>query len=350
MKVNLFQTQDKDFKVLLQRFGKDVLVNNVKTRVIITNTSLSELDDKYVSAFTELKRGDHIQFEGKDYYVINQVKTRRYESYKAIIRCAEHYIRFNLSTYDAQAVKYLTYDIKEIASILQTTTDFGLDNGRQMLLAEGQLAIFIQDNPTTRAIYSTFTNSQTKHDIIIEDKQYKYIGFDFISKGLVRINVEITTTGTNSDNISWRQSSTHTDWDGFIDDSFYIVETPPVDVQEPEIPPVDEPPVDTTRRTTLVGTIAKTHVESSDKSVADGSLTFTWTDDPLATLGYKVRLVRKVDNLDITGSPKEFTATTVTFTGLKSQDYIFKIQTHDAIGYFSGQELTNVYLPYYSAW
>lgn len=219
MKVNLFQTEDRDFKVLLQRFGKDVLVNNVKTKVIITNTSINELDDKYISAITELKRGDHIQLEGREYYVINQVKTRRYESYKAIIRCAEHYIRFNLSVKNGST--YSFYDVKEVPCIISTSTDFGLDDGRQLILAEGELAIFIQDNPITRAIYSSFTDSTRKHDIVIDDRQYAYQGFDFISKGLVRINVKVTSKGNNEDGINWGISTTHANWNGVIDSSFY---------------------------------------------------------------------------------------------------------------------------------
>lgn len=221
MKLNLFNTQENDFKVLLKEFGTTIKVNNVDVRAVVTNTSLSELDDKHISTITKIKRGDHVQFNGKDYFVINQVTTKRYESYKAIIRCAEHYIRFNLSTYVDGA--YTKYDVKEVPCIVQTTSDLGLDFGKQMILAEGELAIFVQDNTTTRAIYSTFTDKQRKHDIVIDDFQYEYIGFDFINKGLVRINVKVTETGNIDDVISWTYASHH-DWDGFIDKSFYTNE------------------------------------------------------------------------------------------------------------------------------
>lgn len=219
MRVNLFQTQDDDFKVLLRKFGVTVKVNNIDTRVVVTNTSINELDDKYISSTTELKRGDHIVMQGKDWYVINQVKTRRYESYKAIIRCAEHYIRFNLSVKSGSA--YASYDVKEVPCIVQTSSDFGLDKGRQVILAEGELAIFSQDNATTRAIYASFTDSTRKHDIVIDNRQYAYQGFDFISKGLVRINVKVTSTGVVENGVAWGISTTHSDWDGFIDKSLY---------------------------------------------------------------------------------------------------------------------------------
>ncbi|MCM3622228.1 hypothetical protein M4D70_08145 [Brevibacillus borstelensis] len=222
MKVNLFQVQDSDFKVLLDKFGSTIKVNNVDTKAVITNTSINEWDDKYISTSTQLKRGDHILVQGKDWYVISQVKTKRYESYKAIIRCAEHYIRFNMSVKDAPNSTYVSYDIKEIPCIVQTTSDFGLDGGRQVILGEGELAIFAQDNATTRAIFESFTESSRKHDIVIDNRQYAYQGFDFISKGLVRINVKVTSSSQLTDKVNsihWQYD--HANWDGVIDSSFY---------------------------------------------------------------------------------------------------------------------------------
>ncbi|QHZ56914.1 hypothetical protein M655_015335 [Brevibacillus sp. NSP2.1] len=163
-----------------------------------------------------------ILLQGKDWYVISQVKTKRYESYKAIIRCAEHYIRFNLSVKDAPNSTYLSYDVKEIPCIVQTTSDFGLDGGRQVILGEGELAVFAQDNATTRAIFDSFTDNTRKHDIVIDNRQYAYEGFEFISKGLVRINVKVTSSSQQTDKVNsihWLYD--HANWDGVIDRSFY---------------------------------------------------------------------------------------------------------------------------------
>ncbi|GGA11878.1 hypothetical protein GCM10008018_66160 [Paenibacillus marchantiophytorum] len=219
MKVNLFQIQEHDFKAMLEQFGVIVKLNNIDTSVLVTNKPINELDDKFISAIAELKRGDHVVLQDRDYYVINQITTKRYQSYKAIIRCAEHYIRFNLSVKDGST--YSEYDVKEIPCIISTATDFELETGRQLMIAEGALAIYIQDNATTRAIYSSFTDPYRKHDIFIENRQYEYRGFDFISSGLVRINVKVTSTGNVEDGINWGISTTHGDWNGFIEKSFY---------------------------------------------------------------------------------------------------------------------------------
>lgn len=348
MKVNLFQTQDKDFKVLLNRFGKDVLVNNVKTRVIITNTNMNELDNKYITADSELKRGDHVVVDGMDYYVINQVKTRRYESYNAIIRCAEHYIRFNLSYYDGIG-EYTSYDVKEVPCIVSTTQDFGLDFGKQMILADGELALFIQDNATTRAIYTSMT-TKSKHDIIIDDRQYEYIGFDFISKGILKLNVKVASKGIVEDNISWHVNSIHDDWNGFIDSSFYtdegdipVVIDPPVDPDpEPETPPVDP-----NRTETNVGTITWTQVEASSSTSNNGSLTVSWSPDPLATK-YHVILSDKSSGASI--QQQEITRTSVTFSGLYPKGFNFKVATHSGTKFLTYQLLNNLYVGIESSW
>jgi len=225
MKINLFQTQENDFKVLLNQFGSTIKVNNIDARAVITNTPIAngESDDKYISTTELLKRGDHIVYRGSDWYVINQITGKRYESFKAIARCAEHYIRFNLSK-KAEKNTYSSYDIKEVPCIIQTSNEFGLDNGRQAILAEGELAIFAQDNATSRAIYDSFTNSNRKHDIVIDGMQYTYQGFNFIAKGIVRINVKAISRGSVEDGINWATSSNRSDWNGFIDKSFYTDE------------------------------------------------------------------------------------------------------------------------------
>lgn len=222
MKINLFQPQENDFKVLLNQFGNTIKVNNIDARAVVTNTSISnsEMDDKYISTTELLKRGDHIVYQGKDWYVVNQITGKRYESYKAVARCAEHSIRFNLST-KGEGNTYSSYDIKEVPCIVQTSNEFGLDNGRQVILAYGELAIFVQDNATTRAVYDSFTDNTRKHDISIDGMQYTYQGFNFISKGLVRINVKSTSKGSVEDGISWGTPTNRSDWNGFIDKSFY---------------------------------------------------------------------------------------------------------------------------------
>ncbi|WP_346234431.1 hypothetical protein MKY04_11935 [Lysinibacillus telephonicus] len=352
MKVNILGVQDNDFKVFLDRAGTTIKVNNIETEAIISNTPMNELDDKYVSTITELKRGDHIIYNGKDYYVINQVKTKRYESYKAIIRCAEHYIKFNLSIKDRENYKYVAYDIKQVPCIVQTTTDFGLDEGKQVVLAEGELALFVQDNATTRAIYKSFTDIITKHDIIIDNRQYEYTGFDFIKKGLVRINVKVTSTSNPNDkDIAWETNLNHSDYDGTVDDSFYNndgIEPP----EEPEEPPVEpEEPADPNRTFTDVGTITYTTVPATD-DVADGQITFNWIADPLATQGYNVRL--KIENYFDIVREVEVTDTTITFTNLEAtggaNDYVVEISSKSDEGYLISQVLGDVYLPKDSGW
>lgn len=198
MFVNLFARNEDDFKYLLVNFGESIRVNNVEVKAVITNTPMQEFDDKYVSALTPLKRGDHVLYKGLDYYAINEVETKRYDSYKAIIRRCPHKINFNLSKYtNPTSGSYVSYDVKRIPAIVSTAKDIGL-NYNQMIgayLPDGQLAIYVQDNSDTRKVFSGVMDSEQKtiHNVIFSGKAWKIIGADLTQEG----NNHVQSTSDN---------------------------------------------------------------------------------------------------------------------------------------------------------
>lgn len=227
MEVNLFSTIEKDFLTLLKKAGVTVKINNVETKALITNRLINRLindnyDDRLISTSTPLKRGDHIVYENKDWYVINQVTTKRSESYKAILRCAEHKVRFNLSTYDKATSTYTAYEIYELPCLMEVSSQFGLADDRFVVQAEGELQLTLQDNEITRTIYDSFVNAISKmHDVFIDGRQYEYTGFTFTNKGLVHINLSLTLKGKIDYDICWVLNSRNTNWNGEIYNGFY---------------------------------------------------------------------------------------------------------------------------------
>lgn len=320
MKVNLLQTSKNDFMVLLDKLGMTLKVNNENVKAVVTNTSINVnalIDDRYISTDKQLRRGDHVQFNNKDWYVINQINNRRYESYKGQIRCAEHYIRFNLSMSDG--TKYISYVIKEVPCIIQTTNEFGVNTGRQIIMPEGEVAIFIQDNSTTRAIYNSQNNTTQKHDIVIEGVQYTITGFSFIDKGLVRINAKITSTGNISDGIVWKYS--RSDWDGIIDKSFY-----------------DSGNANDPRTDTKVGVITTTITKASTDSSGDGAIHVSFEKDSVA-IRYRVTLKDESNSLV---EVKESTTISVFFTGLAQGVYSITVESFNGTNFLTPQGLNNI--------
>ncbi|WP_409174826.1 hypothetical protein [Brevibacillus fortis] len=231
MFVNLFARSEDDFKYLLANFGESIRVNNVEVKAVITNAPIKEFDDKYVSALTHFKRGDHVLYKGLDYYVINEVEAKRYDNYKAIIRRCPYKINFNVSKYtNTTSGPYVSYDVKRVPTIVSTAKDIGM-NYNQMIgayLPDGQLAIYVQDNSDTRKIFAGVADPEQKtlHNIIFSGKAWKIIGADLTKKGMITFNVQATTFGSNDDRvneIAW--VATHTNWNGVIDDTFYNGDT-----------------------------------------------------------------------------------------------------------------------------
>lgn len=240
MKFNLFDTQDMDFRTLLEQFGQEIQVNNSSTAAIVTNTPLQENDDKYISTSIPLRRGDHVIYNNKEWYVINEIQSKRYDSYKAIIRCCEQRVRFNVSPYNSHRA-YVGYDVKEFPVIVSTTKDMGLSystvSGVPMYLPDGQLSMMVQDNSDTQTIYravSGASESMRLHNVIFNNCSWRLIGADAIKSGLISFTLEADTFGAYDDKeqrIAWVNS--HDGWSGSIGDSFYS------DLEEDSVDPSD---------------------------------------------------------------------------------------------------------------
>lgn len=313
MKVNMFKPSQNGFNTLLNHLGQTVKVNNQPTKAVITNVQLNEnYDERYLNTKIETKRGQHIAYENLDWYIVSQVSTKRYDNYKAVMKQADHYVRFNLSTYDRNTSTYTEFEIYELPVLMNTVKGFGME-GNQVILNTGEIQITLSDNEITRKIYDVFLtqNSPQKHNLFIDDRQYTYEGFEFDKKGLIKITLSTTSTGTNSYGINWNTENL-TNWDFIINKGYYGDK---LDVRTNETP---EPPHPSD---TNVGVI--TAVVKNQTDVDYGSVTFSFTGDANA-ISYRVKLFK--DNT-LQAELSEQTALTYLFDNLVAGDYYITVES-----------------------
>lgn len=318
MKVNMFKPSQNGFNTLLNHLGQTVKVNNQPTKAVITNVQLNEnYDERYLNTKIETKRGQHIAYENLDWYIVSQVSTKRYDNYKAVIKQADHYVRFNLSTYDRNTSTYTEFEIYELPVLMNNVKGFGME-GNQIILNTGEIQITLSDNEITRKIYDVFLtqNSPQKHNLFIDGRQYTYEGFEFDKKGLIKITLSTTSTGTNSYGINWNTEDL-TNWD-FIINKGYYGDKLDVRTNEPPYEPEPEPP---SPSDTNVGAI--TAVVKNQTDVDYGSVTFSFTGDANA-VSYRVKLFK--DNT-LQEELSEQTALTYLFDNLVAGDYYITVES-----------------------
>jgi len=334
MKFNFFEIQDNDFDLMLKNFGVDVYINNVVTRAVITNTPIKEFNDKYISTQEPLKRGDIIYYDNNYWMVINQVTTTRYESYKAIIRLAEHNIVFNLSEYTTVTSGSYTgnYLLFKAPAILSQTGDFGLSFGKIVATTSGEMHVFIQENELTKQL-TTASTDKKKHDIVFGNYQWEITGINTTNNGMLDITVKVTLFDTKTDTVNqihWKYD--HNAWDKKINDSMYITSIK-IEV------PIEPTPIE--GQTTIL-TINHSTVKSRG---SDGEIHLTWIADPQSTDGYRLTLFEVIGGQGLQVQQIETTALSYNFIGLKNASYYVEFESKVGNQYLLPQMSANITVP-----
>jgi len=318
MKLNIFTPRKDDFQNMLDYMGKDILLNNEPARAVITK----HIDNVYnVSTFVQLKRGDHIVYEGNDFYITDNPSIQQYESYKAKMTNAEHDLYFNLSEYDS-GTGYTSFRVLQLPSIVDVTTALQLD-GSSMLMQTGHITVIIQDNELTREIADSL-GGLNEHRVRIGGKSYTYEGFDFVDIGLVHITVKTASSYPDSTyDISWQDDPSA--WNGEV---VTMYQGQPA----PDPNPEPEPPLGTTD----VGTVTIVVYDETSEGSANGAIEIDFEPDVNAVDHYKVELYDSTETLVETKNvPHDEVATTisVTFSGLGVDTYSVNIYSYNGTDY-----------------
>lgn len=85
---------ENQFNSIIDKYGKDVKINNQDTRVIMKNIN-NEFDDKEIITKFDVKQGMYVFYNNFWFMVTSQVNDERYQVYnKATIRRCDHIINF----------------------------------------------------------------------------------------------------------------------------------------------------------------------------------------------------------------------------------------------------------------
>lgn len=276
---NLFETNKRDFRILLNINGSYIYVNGEPKRGLITNTRyVNEFNDKYISTNNLISRGDIVYHDSIYWIIMTQVGTPRYESYKALMRQAEHDIIFNLSYASNPQPKYLL----KCPAIVQQTSDFNMEYSRSVetITVNSEIHVFVQDNEKTRKIIELA--NKTNGRIVFGRRSFEITGVSTANKGVLDITCTLTTK-TEKDDYDNGIFNPPSNFEDYIDNSMYQLhdgsESGSGDLQLPDV-----------SMSTNVGLI---NVENSFMS-----FNVTWDVEDtknkyLGFAGYRVRVYRE---------------------------------------------------------
>lgn len=275
--INIFKASTNAFNDMLFINGQEIYHNGKKAYGIITNPDIKEFNDKYLSADFKLVRGDYIYYDDCYWMVWNQVNVARVDTYKGIMRLAEHDVVFNLY-YAGVTSDYLL----KCPAVIQRTSDYTLRADDMMTTIDSEIHVFIRDTVSTRRIIDLMNKSDGQ--IVLGERNYDITGISFEKKGYLDITCKMGTRNSVTDydsNIYWNTNGKPSDWQDQFDLSFYEREG-----QAPVLPSV---PNNYQSAITL-------SLTSTDATNNDGSITVTWSAEGNKETyadfkGYKVRLL-----------------------------------------------------------
>ncbi|MEW9579281.1 MucBP domain-containing protein [Bacillus toyonensis] len=310
-KFNIFKTQYNAFNDMISLAGQEVYVNGEKKHGIITNTDTTEFNDKYLSTDFVMMRGDYIYYDNMYWMIWNQVTVPRTESYKGIMRQAEHDVIFNLY-YAGVTSKYLL----KCPAIIQRTSDYTqhYQSTVSMVTVDSEIHVFVRDTPSTRRIIGLVGKGDG--EIVLGERNYDIIGVSIEKKGYLNITCRLGIRNTSSDyinNIYWSSSTSKpSDWESQIDNTFY---------QRGSVTP--EP-----KGTVIVKYVNESDVEIAPSDLLTGNVGSTYTTSAKTIDGYTLK----------TTPPN---ATGVYINGTINVEYIYEV-TSSTPSLPTGDELTDV--------
>lgn len=174
---------DDQLPFLLIAKGKDITVNNVATRAIISDTGerTKFQDDKFMRAATEFKTGDIVQYQNMDWIVSSEVDYSEV-SYKARIRKAHEVLKF----------------VKE--GTLYTALGFAenyLNNINESTISTDQsvLRFSMADTPDNMKV-------RVNDRFILFNQAWKTVGVDYTEKGLLTVKMTADAYNPNTDDLT----------------------------------------------------------------------------------------------------------------------------------------------------
>ena len=175
--MNLFQPNENDFNYILANAGRDILINGIPTRALITNTSLNESNDnKKITTLTNIERGFLIDYDNKKWLIISEVNGKRYGKFKGIMQRCNNILTINIAG--------ILYDLP---CIVTDRVGLSIDYTQYLTTLDTEIYIMVANN--------TINSNIKVNDVYkIGNLNYKVTNIDDISKsGLLVMKMKFTT-------------------------------------------------------------------------------------------------------------------------------------------------------------
>lgn len=172
---NLLEPID-DFSYLLDNLGKDIQINNIPTKALITNTNLNESNDnKKITTLTNIQRGFLVDYDNQKWLITSEVNGMRYDKYKGIMQKCNNFIIVNI----AGILYYVPCIVTDGASL-------NIDTNQYLMTLDTTIYILVAND-------SINSNIKVNDIFKIGTYNYKVVNIDDISQsGLLILKMEFT--------------------------------------------------------------------------------------------------------------------------------------------------------------
>lgn len=174
----------KDYTYMLKSLGADVTKNGEPIRALVTLTELEQKnDDRRISSLAPLSRGDLINYEGRNYMMISEIATTRYNKYKGVMRLLSSSIIFNQDCVYKTAQCYIEVE------------GFSVQSGGVISTARGSIDVHMSDNELAKSI-------KIGNRFIKYGQAFKVVGIDRLSRpGMAIITADKDAISTANDDL-----------------------------------------------------------------------------------------------------------------------------------------------------
>lgn len=180
----------EDMTYFLNEVGRDITINSTNVKAIIKSLSQGDFDDKQVSTFYPIKRGDIVSFEGLDYLIVTESVSKKPLMYKAEMRNINHTILIKgepiVTEYDKFGRPIAWEDGEDITyHCIIDTQKFTIADGA-IRVSTGEIVITI---PNNEEYLTQFALNKT---VDVAGGTYKVINHDLTKNGLIFLTCEKT--------------------------------------------------------------------------------------------------------------------------------------------------------------
>ncbi|MGX9134156.1 hypothetical protein ACWV26_07220 [Rummeliibacillus sp. JY-2-4R] len=192
---------NNDIEFLIDTMGDTVLINDVEHKALVTHSNETKNEEHYIHTLKQVKQGDLITYNNEKYLITTESLTNNAIKFKALMRRCNYSIEIagettsellvdenrNPPIIDIYGDEQFIYFVGEpiyIYTIVENKT-FAV-SGTQLLVAENQILLIVQDNETNRnklIVNNIFT---------VMDSEWKIRNVDKTQKGLLIIICEKT--------------------------------------------------------------------------------------------------------------------------------------------------------------